>query len=58
MLPIGSFHHNNVIAVIQLDDALSAMKLSDGKIKVWIHVADPACLVEPQSILDRLINCY
>ncbi|KAH0465274.1 hypothetical protein IEQ34_005377 [Dendrobium chrysotoxum] len=37
----------------ELDDALSAVKLPDGKIKVWIHVADPACLVEPRSIIDR-----
>ncbi|XP_020575480.1 ribonuclease II, chloroplastic/mitochondrial [Phalaenopsis equestris] len=37
----------------ELDDALSAMKLPDGKIKIWIHVADPACLVEPRSVIDR-----
>ena len=39
---------------MQLDDALSAARLSDGRIKVWIHVADPASLVHPWVILDRL----
>lgn len=37
----------------ELDDALSVMRLPDGRIKVWIHVADPACLVKPRSIIDR-----
>ncbi|CAH2042248.1 unnamed protein product [Thlaspi arvense] len=37
----------------ELDDALSAARLSDGRIKVWIHVADPASLVHPGSIIDR-----
>ncbi|KAK8955988.1 hypothetical protein KSP40_PGU007958 [Platanthera guangdongensis] len=37
----------------ELDDALSAMRLPDGRIKVWIHVADPTCLVKPHSIIDR-----
>ncbi|KAK7259975.1 hypothetical protein RIF29_25630 [Crotalaria pallida] len=37
----------------ELDDALSATKLQDGRIKVWIHVADPTRYVEPGSILDR-----
>ncbi|KAG9454669.1 hypothetical protein H6P81_007573 [Aristolochia fimbriata] len=37
----------------ELDDALSATRLQDGRIKVWIHVADPSSLVQPQSILDR-----
>ncbi|XP_072997967.1 ribonuclease II, chloroplastic/mitochondrial isoform X2 [Typha latifolia] len=37
----------------ELDDALSATRLSDGRIKIWIHVADPTSLVEPQSIIDR-----
>lgn len=37
----------------ELDDALSADRLPDGRIKVWIHVADPACLIEPHSIIDR-----
>ncbi|KAG5550238.1 hypothetical protein RHGRI_015261 [Rhododendron griersonianum] len=37
----------------ELDDALSATRLMDGRIKVWIHVADPASLVQPGSIVDR-----
>ncbi|OIW01015.1 hypothetical protein TanjilG_14198 [Lupinus angustifolius] len=37
----------------ELDDALSAKKLQDGRIKVWIHVADPTRYVEPGSIVDR-----
>lgn len=40
---------------LQLDDALSATKLQDGRIKVWIHVADPASFVEPGSLIDRYI---
>ncbi|KAL6977451.1 ribonucleotide-diphosphate reductase subunit rnr1 [Sarracenia purpurea var. burkii] len=38
---------------MQLDDALSATKLKDGRIKIWIHVADPASLVQPGSRIDR-----
>ncbi|KAI3801258.1 hypothetical protein L1987_29362 [Smallanthus sonchifolius] len=37
----------------ELDDALSATKLHDGRIKVWIHVADPASFVKPGSMIDR-----
>ncbi|KAK7286795.1 hypothetical protein RJT34_22041 [Clitoria ternatea] len=37
----------------ELDDALSAMKLQDGRINVWIHVADPTRYVQPGSIVDR-----
>ncbi|KAI7997266.1 hypothetical protein LOK49_LG10G01968 [Camellia lanceoleosa] len=37
----------------ELDDALSATRLQDGRIKVWIHVADAASLVQPGSIIDR-----
>ncbi|CAL5420140.1 unnamed protein product [Camellia sinensis] len=37
----------------ELDDALSATRLPDGRIKVWIHVADAASLVQPGSIIDR-----
>ncbi|XP_074264228.1 ribonuclease II, chloroplastic/mitochondrial isoform X2 [Silene latifolia] len=37
----------------ELDDALSATKLQDGRIKIWIHVADATCLVQPGSILDK-----
>ncbi|CDP06605.1 unnamed protein product [Coffea canephora] len=37
----------------ELDDALSATRLQDGRIKVWIHVADPTSLVRPGSIIDK-----
>ncbi|XP_052724363.1 ribonuclease II, chloroplastic/mitochondrial isoform X2 [Vigna angularis] len=37
----------------ELDDALSATKLQDGRIQVWIHVADPTRYVQPGSIVDR-----
>ncbi|KAK8685417.1 hypothetical protein V6N13_041419 [Hibiscus sabdariffa] len=37
----------------ELDDALSATKLQDGRMKIWIHVADPTRYVEPRSIVDR-----
>ncbi|KAA8516420.1 hypothetical protein F0562_016713 [Nyssa sinensis] len=37
----------------ELDDALSATRLQDGRIKVWIHVADPTSLVQPGSIINR-----
>ncbi|XP_048127425.1 ribonuclease II, chloroplastic/mitochondrial isoform X2 [Rhodamnia argentea] len=37
----------------ELDDALSATRLPDGRIKVWIHVADPARFVRPGSVVDR-----
>ncbi|KAL8508719.1 hypothetical protein ACS0TY_019106 [Phlomoides rotata] len=37
----------------ELDDALSATRLQDGRIKVWIHVADPTRLVQPESIIDK-----
>lgn len=33
---------------------MSATRLQDGRIKVWIHVADATRLVQPGSILDRL----
>jgi exoribonuclease-2 len=39
----------------ELDDALSAARLPDGRIKVWIHVADPTSLVQPRSIIDRFL---
>lgn len=38
---------------VQLDDALSASRLQDGRIKVLIHVADPARYVQPGSAIDR-----
>ncbi|XP_065852637.1 ribonuclease II, chloroplastic/mitochondrial [Euphorbia lathyris] len=37
----------------ELDDALSATKLQDGRIKIWIHVADATRYVHPGSMIDR-----
>lgn len=37
----------------ELDDALSATRLQDGRIKLWIHIADPTSLVQPGSIIDK-----
>ncbi|KAG6643190.1 hypothetical protein CIPAW_09G193400 [Carya illinoinensis] len=37
----------------ELDDALSAARLQDGRLKVWIHVADPSKFVQPGSLVDR-----
>lgn len=53
-----SFCIVDVILMMQLDDALSATRLPDGRIKVWIHVADPSCLVEPHSIIDRFLPFF
>ncbi|GER54374.1 ribonuclease II/R family protein [Striga asiatica] len=38
---------------VQLDDALSAVRLQDGRIKVWIHVADPTRLLQPGCMIDK-----
>ncbi|KAJ4835966.1 hypothetical protein Tsubulata_003051 [Turnera subulata] len=43
----------DVVQADELDDALSATRLQDGRIKVWIHVADPTRYVQPGSIVDR-----
>ncbi|KAB2622127.1 ribonuclease II [Pyrus ussuriensis x Pyrus communis] len=37
----------------ELDDALSATRLQDGRIKIWIHVADATRFLQPGSIVDR-----
>ncbi|KAI3995678.1 hypothetical protein MKX01_031451 [Papaver californicum] len=37
----------------ELDDALSASRLQDGRIQVWIHVADATSFVQPGSKVDR-----
>ncbi|XP_041023892.1 ribonuclease II, chloroplastic/mitochondrial isoform X2 [Juglans microcarpa x Juglans regia] len=37
----------------ELDDALSAARLQDGRLKVWIHVADSSRFVQPGSLVDR-----
>ncbi|XP_042476524.1 ribonuclease II, chloroplastic/mitochondrial isoform X2 [Macadamia integrifolia] len=58
MMVRKDFTHLKVYAIDvdeadELDDALSATRLPDGRIKVWIHVADPTSLVQPRSIIDR-----
>jgi ribonuclease R len=35
------------------DDAISASRLDDGTIRVWVHIADVAAHVRPGSALDR-----
>ncbi len=37
----------------EIDDALSAQPLPDGKFKVWIHIADPTSYVPYNSRIDR-----
>ena len=37
----------------QLDDALSATRLQDGRTKIWIHVADPTRFLRPGNRVDR-----
>ncbi|KAF4377537.1 hypothetical protein F8388_025028 [Cannabis sativa] len=37
----------------ELDDALSATRLQDGRIKILIHVADPTRFLDPGNIVDR-----
>lgn len=37
----------------ELDDALSATRLQDGRIRVWIHVADPTRFLHPGNVVDR-----
>jgi ribonuclease R len=35
------------------DDAISAERLADGAVRVWVHIADVAAHVRPGSALDR-----
>lgn len=35
-----------------IDDALSCERLEDGSTRLWIHIADPASFVEPETQLD------
>eukprot|EP00850_Spirogloea_muscicola_P002654 SM000010S04292 [mRNA] locus=s10:691177:696450:- [translate_table: standard] len=36
----------------EIDDGLSIQRLEDGRLRVWIHVADPARFVVPNDMLD------
>lgn len=47
-----------MIKHVQLDDALSATRLQDGRIKIWIHVADPTSLVEAGTMIDKYIDLH
>ena len=53
LVPTNKSIKHSKFLVIQLDDALSAIRLPDGRIKVWIHVADPTCMIKPRGIIDR-----
>jgi exoribonuclease-2 len=35
-----------------IDDGLALERCSDGRLRIWIHVADPSRLIEPGSLLD------
>ncbi len=35
------------------DDAISAERLDDGRVRVWVHIADVAAHVRPGSLVDR-----
>jgi len=37
----------------EIDDALSLETLSDGRCRIWVHIADPGRLVAAGSLLDR-----
>ncbi|KAH7387670.1 hypothetical protein KP509_16G035800 [Ceratopteris richardii] len=37
----------------EIDDGLSAMRLLDGRLKVWIHIADPTHWIPWQSTLQK-----
>ncbi|WP_338462487.1 ribonuclease R family protein [Synechococcus elongatus IITB7] len=36
----------------EIDDGLSCQRLSDGRLQLWVHVADPTRLIEPGDSLD------
>ncbi|HEY3186157.1 MAG TPA: RNB domain-containing ribonuclease, partial [Solirubrobacteraceae bacterium] len=35
------------------DDAISAQRLDDGTVRVWVHIADVSAYVRPGSLVDR-----
>jgi ribonuclease R len=35
------------------DDAISAERLRDGRVRIWVHIADVSAFVTPGSLLDR-----
>jgi len=37
----------------EIDDGVSLETLSDGRHRIWIHIADPTCLVQPDDALDQ-----
>ncbi len=36
----------------EIDDGLSVERLADGKVRLWIHIADPSRLISPEDELD------
>lgn len=36
----------------EIDDGLSIEDLDDGNQRIWIHIADPSCIVSPADVLD------
>ena len=50
--------HHQVVTIddastTEVDDGLSAEFLDDGRVRLWIHVADPTRWVRPEDPLDR-----
>ncbi len=41
------------ISTTEIDDGLSIETLSDGRKRIWIHIADPTRWLDPESILDK-----
>ncbi|KAJ7539993.1 hypothetical protein O6H91_11G117600 [Diphasiastrum complanatum] len=37
----------------EIDDGLSASLLPDGRIKLWVHVADPTRWINPEHLLEK-----
>eukprot|EP00898_Chlorokybus_atmophyticus_P000107 jgi/Chlat1/1097/Chrsp110S01582 len=43
-------------STLEVDDALSIERLGNGKVRLWIHVADPSRVVRPGDALDTEAN--